>query len=60
MYQSAINNIFHNFYKVNVVYNLHIFCCILCVQVIEDLDLNVQGFFKYGKGFIKTCKVCNG
>ena len=26
-------------------------------QAIEDLDLSVQGFYNYGKGFIKTCKV---
>ena len=27
------------------------------LQAIEDLDLSVQGFYNYGKGFIKTCKV---
>lgn len=26
-------------------------------QAIEDVDLSVQGFTNYGKGFIKTCKV---
>lgn len=26
-------------------------------QAIEDIDLNVQGYTNYGKGFIKTCKV---
>ncbi|XP_052812875.1 carnitine O-palmitoyltransferase 1, liver isoform-like isoform X1 [Mya arenaria] len=27
------------------------------LQAIEDLDHRVEGYFKYGKGFVKTCKV---
>ncbi|XP_052812876.1 carnitine O-palmitoyltransferase 1, liver isoform-like isoform X2 [Mya arenaria] len=26
-------------------------------EAIEDLDHRVEGYFKYGKGFVKTCKV---
>ncbi|WAR11189.1 CPT1A-like protein [Mya arenaria] len=31
--------------------------CILIENAIEDLDHRVEGYFKYGKGFVKTCKV---
>ncbi|XP_052265796.1 carnitine O-palmitoyltransferase 1, liver isoform-like [Dreissena polymorpha] len=27
------------------------------LKAIEDIDLRVEGYFKYGKGFVKTCKV---